>query len=92
MNECGDSVEASEIKAASEQLILKRSQIIKELRTRGDQWREFEQVCREIVELDRRLERDIDRVTQAILKGVLPRLMQIVESGRQIGSAYGVYS
>ena len=57
MNECGDFVEASEIKAAREQLILKRSQIIKELRARGDQWRKFEQVCREIVELDRKLER-----------------------------------
>jgi hypothetical protein len=52
VNECGDFVEASEIKAAREQLILKRSQIIKELRTRGDQWREFEQVYREIVELE----------------------------------------
>jgi hypothetical protein len=43
-------VKASEIKAAREQLILKRSQIIKELRTRRHQWREFEQVCRVIVE------------------------------------------
>jgi hypothetical protein len=59
VNECGDFVEASEIKAAREQLILKRSQIIKELRTRGDQWREFEQVYREIVELDRKLDRQM---------------------------------
>jgi len=41
--QCEDFVEASEIKATREQLILKRSQIINELRTRGDQWREFEQ-------------------------------------------------
>jgi hypothetical protein len=50
----------------------------------ADQARSF--LCREIVELDRKLERDIDRVTQAVLKGVLQRIMQIVESGGQIGT------
>jgi hypothetical protein len=34
-----------------------------------------------------RYEVDIDRVTQAIVRGVLSRLQQIAESGGQIGSA-----
>jgi hypothetical protein len=47
-------MEASELRAARDRLILKRKEMIKDLRTRRDSWPEFHQV-REIVELDQKL-------------------------------------
>jgi hypothetical protein len=48
-------MEASELRAARDRLILKRKEMIKDLRTRRDSWPEFHQVCREIGELDQKL-------------------------------------
>jgi hypothetical protein len=48
-------MDASELKAARTRLILRRNEIIKGLRARTESWPEFEQICRAIVELDRKI-------------------------------------
>ena len=48
-------MDASELKAARERLLLKRNEIIKGLRARNGRWLELHQVCREIVEMETKL-------------------------------------
>ncbi len=53
-------MEASEIRAARDRLVLKRNAIIQGLHARTEAWPELRQVCRELVELEQKLGRLVD--------------------------------
>jgi hypothetical protein len=49
-------MEPSEAKAERERLILRRKELLDGVHARRNSWSEFHKLCREIVDLDRRLE------------------------------------
>ena len=50
-------MESSELKTERERLILKRRELLNGVHARRNSWSEFHQVCREILELDRKSRR-----------------------------------
>jgi hypothetical protein len=49
-------MDASELKAERERLVLKRKELLNGVHARRNSWSAFHQVCREIADLDRRLD------------------------------------
>jgi hypothetical protein len=70
-------MEPSEAKAERERLILRRKELLNGVHARRNSWLEFHQVCREILELDRRLE-------QSGLDGPPPTVTRLIERGPKV--------
>jgi hypothetical protein len=70
-------MEPSEAKAERERLILRRKELLNGVHARRNSWLEFHQVCREILELDRRLE-------QSGLDGPPATVTRLIERGPKV--------